>query len=195
MNKHLITLKQRWLYLATQFLIFGFVGWIFETLVVLVTKDMLTNRGFLFITEVGFLNRPLIWGLPFIDMYAYGGLLIILFFKPIKNKPWLVFLLGMIVMTLFELIGGIWCRHVLKHDYWTYYKEFLNYEGYICLQSTIAWGVLSVVCIYVFEPVINRIETTLNHYPYFKQSVILLLVYIVFLTLLKYFIAPGITPY
>lgn len=188
-------IKDNWLSLSTQFLVFGFFGWAFETLVVLVTQNKLTNRGFLFITDVGFLNRPLIWGLPFIDMYAYGGILIVLLFKPIKNKPALVFILGSLFMTLFELIGGIWCRHVLRHEYWSYYQEFMNYKGYICLQSSIAWGILSLIGIYYFEPLIRRFESTLKSFPYYKLSVIILLIYFVILTLIKYFIAPGVTPY
>lgn len=195
MKNILQDIKEKWVLYASLFLIFGFIGWIFETTAVYLTHNTLTNRGFLFITEIALLNGRIIWGLPFIDMYGYGGILIVMFFSKLKDRPFSLFFLGAVSMTIFELIGGIWCRKVLRHDFWDYSNNFLNYNGYICLKSSIMWGILSILCIQLFVPLITKFEYRASQHKYYKYIVVILLVYIIILSLIKYFIFPGITLY
>jgi len=58
-------------------------------------------------------------------------------------------------MTLFELMASYFCDYVLHHTYWNYSKDFLNFQGRICLRSSLAWGGLSV---FTVEFLISKLE-------------------------------------
>ena len=135
--------KSKYFYhLFSYFISCAFLGWIFETTAVLILSHHLTARGFLFITK----NFPFVWGLPIIEIYGIGGCLIVLFFGKIKNSVFLFFV-AMISMTVFELISSYFCSDILHHAYWDYRNEFLNFQGRICLRSSITWGIISVLTI------------------------------------------------
>ncbi|MGB5217839.1 MAG: putative ABC transporter permease [Smithella sp.] len=149
------------------FIICAFIGWIFETTAVLIQTGHLTDRGLLFIQKnVGYYfpylksvpfikNVPLVWGLPIIEIYGLGGIIIVFFLKKLKNKPFTLFFTGMILMTLFELMSSYFCSYVLHRTYWDYSKDFLNFQGRICLRSSLAWGLLSVLTV---EFLISKLE-------------------------------------
>ncbi len=138
------------------FIICAFIGWLFETTAVLIQTGRLTDRGLLFIQKnlsyyFPFLksfpfidNIPLVWGLPIIEIYGLGGIAIIFSLRKLRNKPIILFFTGMILMTFFELLSSYFCDYVLHRTYWDYSKDFLNFQGRICLRSSLAWGVLSV---------------------------------------------------
>ena len=128
----------------------AFLGWIFETTAVLILNHQLTARGFLFIAK----DFPFVWGLPIIEIYGIGGCLIVIFFRKIENTLFL-FLLAMISMTLFELISSYFCSYILHQSYWDYRNEFLNFQGRICLRSSITWGIISLLTIKYF---ISKLE-------------------------------------
>jgi len=129
-------------YFFSYFISCAFLGWIFETTAVLILNHRLTARGFVFLAK-GF---PFVWGLPIIEIYGIGGCLIVLFFSKMKNTFFL-FLVAMITMTLFELISSYFCSYILHHAYWDYRNEFINFQGRICLRSSVTWGIISVLTI------------------------------------------------
>lgn len=184
------------------FLVCSFIGWIFETLVVWITMNELTYRGYFFVIEnigdkVGFLSNtifaswPLIWGLPLIEMYGLGGLVVIICLKRYRHNIFKLFFLGALYMTIFELIGSYWCEYIIGKEYWSYNDEFLNFQGRICLQSSIAWGVLSVFVIDIFEKYLERFDQFVCHRKYYFQVVSFLMIYTIFCALIKYAIFPN----
>ena len=134
------------------FIVCAFVGWVLETLFVLIRSGEMTERGLLFVNHFpGHLfpfinaipiinNLPLIWGLPIIPIYGIGGCLIVLTFGKIKNHPIVIFFIGMVSMTVLELIASFFCEILFNQKYWDYTTDFLNFQGRICLRSAIAWG-------------------------------------------------------
>lgn len=107
----------------TYFIICAFLGWIFETMAVFIQTGHLTDRGFLFIQkslsyyliflkDVPFIkNIPLVWGLPIIEIYGVGGIIVVFLFRHLKNKSITLFFLGMIFMTFFELLTSYLCNY------------------------------------------------------------------------------------
>jgi len=132
------------------FIACGIIGWAFETTVVLIESGVLTDRGILFISFIG--NFPVIWGLPFILIYGIGGAVLIWGFKPLANKPVLLIIISIVVMTLFEYFAAVFCEEVLGQKLWDYSNNFMNFQGRICLTSSIAWGVLSILAVKVLGP-------------------------------------------
>lgn len=186
------------------FLICAFLGWIFETLAVWIESGTLTDRGYLFVLHplshyfpmlerVPIISQiPLILGLPIIEIYGFGGVLMLGMFYRKKKHPLEIFAYGFVLMTLFELLASYFCSYVLHHNYWDYSKDFMNFQGRICLRSSIAWGILSVFSIKVLAPFVNRIYLHEKQKRNFKLIVSLLILYAVGSAIVKYWIDPGI---
>ena len=63
-------------FVFSYFMSCAFLGWIFETIAVLIINHKLTACGFLFIGKNIIDHIPFIWGLPIIEIYGIGGCLI-----------------------------------------------------------------------------------------------------------------------
>jgi len=176
------------------FIACGIIGWAFETTVVLVESGVLTDRGILFISHIG--SFPIIWGLPFILIYGTGGAILIWGFKPLAKKPVLLFFIGMIIMTLFEYLVAVFCELVLDQKLWDYTDKFMNFQGRICLVSSIAWGVLSILSVKVFGPFFIRLYEKIEkkeakHLIAFHVILVLIVIYIIICYFLRHTLFPD----
>lgn len=181
----------------------AFIGWIFETTVVYLRTNHMTERGlffinhnpgyyFPFINSIPVLgNLPILWGLPIIEIYGIGGLIIVFAFGRLKKHPVVLFAIGMVSMTVFELLASYFCEIVLRHVYWNYATEFLNFEGRICLRSSIAWGALTVFAILVLKKWLERVYKKEKHVAHYRTIMTILAVYTVACMVLKYFWNKG----
>ena len=186
----------------TYFIICAFLGWIFETMAVLVQTGNLTDRGFLFIQkplsyyfiflkDIPFIrNIPLVWGLPIIEIYGVGGIIIVFLFGQLKNKPIVLFFIGMILMTFFELLTSYLCDYVLHRSYWDYSKEFLNFHGRICFRSSLAWGFLSVFAVKFLMPILEFIYADVKKIKHYKIIIRIFIIYTFICMIYKYFLFP-----
>lgn len=183
----------------TYFFLCALIGWIFETSVVFLETGQLTDRGLLFvqkdfIARFNFLNNisyikniPLIWGLPLIEIYGYGGIIIFFVGEQFKYKTWQLFFIGMVLMTLLELSASYFCDYILHQIFWDYSNQFLNFQGRICLRSSLAWGILTVFSIKYLKPQLDRIYEKEKHLKTFKQITIFAALYTFICILFKYF--------
>ena len=112
------------------------------------------------------------------------------FFGNLKDKPMKLFFTGMVAMTLFELAGSYLCTALLKVQYWNYSNNFMNYQGRICLQSSVAWGILSVIGVSIITPRIDRQYNELQGKKSLKTSITILIIYVIFCAMTKYCLAP-----
>ena len=186
--------------LFTYFFVCAFVGWIFETSLMYYDSHHFADRGLLFVEKdfsnyFNFLNQvpyirkiPFIWGLPIIEIYGFGGLVIVLGIGKVRHGYVALFFIGAIVLTLVELLGSYFCDYVLHQSCWDYSTAFLNFQGRICLRSFLAWGVLSILAIKYLKPYLEylyRKETRVRHY---KRLAIILMVYTLICILFKIFV-------
>lgn len=183
------------------FLVFGFLGWIFETMYVWIGQGRFTFRGYFFVQQpfsyyfsflrsVPFISKiPMIWGLPFIELYGFGGVIMAVLFGHQKDRPVTLFIMGMMTMTLLELVGSYMCTSLLNTRYWDYSTNFMNFEGRICLLSSFAWGALSVIGVSIVMPRIDRLYQKLSDKKWLEISIAILILYAVFCALYKYLLA------
>ncbi|WP_321383628.1 putative ABC transporter permease [uncultured Enterococcus sp.] len=195
-----------YIHLLTYLFVFGFLGWGFETTVVLINFHEFTFRGLFFayrdlhyylpnIPAESLLGKMrVVWGLPVIDMYGYGAILIIYSLRHLKNEPIKLFFWGMSFMTLFEFLGSYFCSDILHHSYWNYSHEFMNFQGRICLQSAVVWGLLSVITIQWLKPQVDKLYYKWRKRTHFNGIIIILTIYFIICSLTKYIIDPSIIP-
>lgn len=120
------------------FYLYCFVGWCFESAYVSFLQKHFVNRGFL---------RG-----PVLPLYGSGGMMMLLISASFPGRLVTMFFMGMICATVLEYLTGIAMEKLFKVRYWDYSQKKFNFQGLICLESTIAWGVLTVL----FTEVVNK---------------------------------------
>ena len=106
-----------------------------------------------------FVKRGTTFG-PWVPIYAFGGLFIVLFSYRFKDKPLFVFLINMLVTGLLEYLTGFILLKYFNIRLWDYNNEilnFLNINGFVCLRSVLFFGLSSLLLIYVIVPFIDKI--------------------------------------
>ena len=124
-------------HLVAAFVLYSMIGWLVESIYMSICEKKITNRGF---------ARG-----PFCPIYGVGALGAVILFTPIKDKYWLVYILGCIVATVFEFIVGKLMIRFLGSLWWDYNEKFLNYQGIICLESTLAWGLYALIIVHILH--------------------------------------------
>lgn len=115
------------------FFIYSFIGWIWESCYVSARKRRWVNRGFLH-------------G-PVLPIYGSGALVILISTLGVRETPWLIFAVGLAAATLLEYITGAVMERLFHVRYWDYSNQKLNLNGYICVSSSLCWGVFSVLLV------------------------------------------------
>ena len=155
------------MYYVNIYFIFSFIGFLFENLL-----NIFTNDNF---------NSGVLYG-PWTFIYGIGVLLMVIVYKFLQQfhlKKWkevvLFYIIITIVMTLVEFSGGMLIETIFHRTYWDYTNMRFNYGKYICLEVSLAWGLLATFITYLVLPFINKIEKKI---PWFV-SVGLIILFIV----------------
>ena len=123
------------------FIIYSFLGWCLETIYKTIIFRKPTNSGFLY-------------G-PFCPMYGIGAIIMIMAGK-VSNNILIIFLMGIVIFTVWEYVVAVLLEKLFKTKYWDYSNIKFNFQGRVCLKNSIYWGILAVLLIFVIQPVIER---------------------------------------
>jgi uncharacterized membrane protein len=129
------------------FLIYSFGGWVIEVIFHAVALGKVVNRGFL--------NGPVC------PVYGFGVLSVFAMINTLQSSGYqmsdgMIFLFGIILATVVELIAG-WLLDVCFHArWWDYSDKPLNFHGYICLEFSIIWGLAIVLVVKVFQKYVEN---------------------------------------
>jgi uncharacterized membrane protein len=126
------------------FLLYSFCGVIIEGIFFLVRERVLESR-------VGLLYLPLR------PLYGAGGVAYTLLLRPVLDHPALVFLLGLLVGTVVEYVAGAMIDRAFGAVSWDYSDKVLNLNGRVCLQFSIAWGLLALLALCVLDGPLTRL--------------------------------------
>ena len=118
--------ESMWLFLA-----YSFIGWLIETVAGSVKKHRFVNRGFF----TG----------PFCFVYGFSAVLMAMTLWELENRWFFLFLGCAIQATVIEWITGKILEKLNHHKWWDYSEKKFNFDGYICLQHTVLWGLLGCV--------------------------------------------------
>ena len=69
----------------------------------------------------------------------------------------LVYLAGAFLATGFEFLVATMMLHLFGEVWWDYHEKPFNYKGILCLESTLAWGVYTVVMFYFLQGAIEKV--------------------------------------
>lgn len=140
--------------ILTYFILYSFLGWIIESVFRSICEKKLINTGFL----KG----------PFCPIYGIGAIIMILILNSFKSNMIVLFIISMLVLTIWEYIVGYLLEKIFKTKYWDYSDHKFNFQGRICLTNSIYWGVLGVVFVKYIHPFIqnfiNQIDVNILKY-------------------------------
>ena len=129
----------QWLFI---FYIYCFLGWCFESAFVSIKSKKWINRGFM---------RG-----PFLPLYGSGATMMLVVSMPFQDHVVLTYIAGCIGATVLEYITGVTMEALFKVRYWDYSNRPFNFQGQICLRSTLMWGFFTVLMTRVLHWPIDR---------------------------------------
>lgn len=113
------------------FLVYSFIGWTIETVAGSVKWHRFVNRGFF----TG----------PFCFVYGFSAVLMTVTLWELENQWFFLFSGCALQATLIEWLTGKLLERLNHHKWWDYSNKKFNFDGYICLQYTLLWGVLGCI--------------------------------------------------
>lgn len=142
------------------FILFAVCGWIYEVIWTRFDDGVWVNRGYLF-------------G-PWLPIYGFGGMLVYVVFGKLIKKPVYIgklnirFLLLFIYICLITTVVELAATYIIElfgtpfTELWDYSDHFLNFQGRICLDASVRFGVLGLMIIYGALPLYNKIINIKN---------------------------------
>ncbi|MCI5650592.1 MAG: putative ABC transporter permease [Fusicatenibacter sp.] len=125
------------------FWLYSFCGWIWESSYVSIKQKKLVNRGFV--------NGPLL------TIYGTGAVTVYLILRPVEDKWYFLYFGGMMVATVLEYVTGVLMEKIFHAHWWDYSDQKFNFQGKICLGSSIAWGFFALILFYVLQPIAEKV--------------------------------------
>jgi len=76
---------------------------------------------------------------------------------PFRDSIPLTYLAGCVGSTCLEYVTGVVMERLFRVRYWDYSNQKLNFRGYICLSSTLAWGGLTILMTHVVHQYVEYV--------------------------------------
>lgn len=133
------------------FIIYSFLGWIYETCFCTINEKSWQNRGFLY-------------G-PCIPLYGVGATLAQIIFIDLpldflQNASYLTIFIGCAIGSFFlEYLTSYTLEKRFNARWWDYSDMPLNINGRVCLPFTLCFGIAGVVVTqFIIPPIVNSIS-------------------------------------
>ena len=164
----------------------------------LILGDNMYYLKYFFVTSIlGFFIESILWthesGIlygPWTFIYGIGSIIIIVLSDNILKKrnlnKYLRFLIlffsCFMILTLVELLGGLFIEKFFHVSFWDYSKYKFNVGKYISLEMSLLWVVASIFFVFILRPILDYIIDKISNYVFYFLS--FLFVGDIFLTIL-----------
>ena len=102
-------------------------------------------------------NRGFVRHLPFCIIYGFGALLGYALLQPVAHNFILLFLVGAVAATILEYCVARLQLRFFGDFWWDYSKKRFNYQGILCLESTLGWGIVAIVVLRFLHGALARL--------------------------------------
>ena len=135
------------------FIVYCFIGWIYEVI-------------WEFKVGNGFVNRGFLYG-PYLPIYGFGVLILLcMLHKLLKTKiklgkinitPVLVFLAILFIVSFIEYVVSFVMELIFHKRWWDYSYDILNLNGRISLRNSSLLAIGAFALIYLVQPVLEKV--------------------------------------
>ncbi len=115
------------------YLSYSFLGWIAETVTATVKGKSFTNRGF----ASG----------PFCFVYGFAAVVLTIALTELRGNLVFLFVGSALLATAIEWNTAKLLEHLHSSKWWDYSGKRWNFDGYICLQYSLLWGILGSLAV------------------------------------------------
>lgn len=136
----------QWLFF---FYLYCFLGWCIESTHVSIRAGKWVNRGFM---------RG-----PFLPLYGSGAIMMLVVSMPFQDNMILTYFAGVIGATILEYVTGVVMESLFKVRYWDYSNQPFNFQGHICLGTSIAWGFLTILMTRIVHRPVEQLMLSIPH--------------------------------
>lgn len=120
------------------FFIYSFAGWCMEVCYAALRRKKFVNRGFV--------NSPVC------PIYGFSAVLFAVFLPELTERPFFLFLGGMLLASLTEYATGMLMEKIFQRKLWDYSEIKYNLSGYICARYCLLWGLLALTAMLFLNP-------------------------------------------
>lgn len=125
------------------FLSYAFMGWMLETVYCGVRHRKFINRGFL--------NGP------FCAVYGIAAVVMTVVLRDLTDNYLFLFLGCFVLGTVTEWVAGILLERLGTGKWWDYSGRKGNLGGYICLETSLIWGLLGFTAVRWINPLLLKL--------------------------------------
>ena len=129
------------------FIIYSFIGWVIEVIDAYIKTGKFVNRGFL----IG----------PYCPVYGIGCTLMIILLSKYLDDIVVLFFMCIVTFSILEYMTSFAMEKLFKASWWDYSNKRFNINGRICLETMIPFGLGGVFVMYVVNPVIMYVLTSM----------------------------------
>lgn len=153
------------------FLTFSILGNIFERVVMYFIDKTYVS---------GFMNTI------FTPIYGIAIILILFIDKKINIKNKVIkllteFIIFSIILSIIEGLGGMLIELIFNKVYWNYDSYKFNIGKYMSLETSLIWGIISLITLYLIYPLYKKVEDKIPKLLTISLSIIFIinLIYII----------------
>lgn len=141
-------MEYNFLEIIIYFITYSFLGWVMESIFRSIGEKKLINTGFL----KG----------PFCPIYGVGAIIMLLFLKRFSDNLVILFIVSVVVLTIWEYLVGVLLEKLFHTKYWDYSNHKFNFQGRICLTNSVFWGFLGIVFVKYIHPVVENLMSKID---------------------------------
>lgn len=134
------------------FFTYSVIGWLWETFYCSIKDYHYEYRGFLF-------------G-PYCPVYGFSVTTILICTKDVQDNLLLLFLVGILVATIFEFVASLFLEKVFHMKLWDYSHLWGNIQGRVAPVISLFWGIGVVFLVKFIQPFIQdviNVEEKITH--------------------------------
>lgn len=151
------------------FILYSFLGWIWETSYCTIRAGRWENRGFLF-------------G-PVVPIYGFGAVAASMVFGEIASNLnltdapwWQVFIISSLGSIVLEYLTSWALEKIFHARWWDYSDKPLNINGRVCLPYTLGFGLAGLIVVFLIYPNISSL--TADTHPLMLEFCALLFMFL-----------------
>jgi len=151
------------------FLVYSFIGWLWEVVDKIVEEHKFINRGFL----IG----------PYCPIYGVGCILLVVLLSKYTNNFISLFLHSIVICSILEYFTSYFMEKIFHARWWDYSRQKFNLNGRICAETMIPFGIFGSLIVGYLNPFlfnsISKVNTNILQYT----ALILALIFLLDLTI------------
>lgn len=130
-----------------EFMVAGFIGWIYEVVTVWIMWDCFDNRGMLH--------------MPIVPIYAVGAFILLIILGEKKRNPLFVFLFSAVITTIFELGASYLLEFMFHRQFWTYKYWWGSILDRASILSSAIFGVFALIYFFGLHRISGKLSNKL----------------------------------